>query len=173
MTPPDDDPGARAPALLRALARLEIALVGVLLVVSLSITLYAIVARNLGHSTGDWALKLPELLLVWMTFFGMGALVTEHGHVRADMFVQRVSPRWQRWAHTLSSLVTAGVLGLILAGAWSIVRTQIDIGATDEELFDVPTAVTLGGLPIGLAVTLAHLLADLAVIWRPQRPDGA
>jgi TRAP-type C4-dicarboxylate transport system permease small subunit len=163
-----DTTSGRAPGAVRWLARAEVAVVGGILIISLLITLYAIVARNLGHSTGDWALKLPELMLVWMTFLGMGALVTEHGHVAADMFLMRFSPRWQRIALTCSALITTAVLAIILAGAVSIVRTQIEIGATDEELFEIPTAIVLAGLPLGLAITILHLLADIYTIWRPS-----
>ncbi len=165
--------GGRAPAAVRWIARAEIALVGAILIVSLLITLYAIIARNLGYSTGDWTLKLPELMLVWMTFLGMGALVTEHGHVAADMFLQRFSPRWQRAALTVTALISAAVLGLIVAGAVSIVRQQIDIGATDDELLGVPTAVVLAGLPLGLGITIVHLLVEIYAIWRqaPARPS--
>jgi C4-dicarboxylate transporter DctQ subunit len=164
--------GGREPAAAVWLARAEIAVVGAILVISLLITLYAIVARNLGHSTGDWALKLPELMLVWMTFLGMGALVTEHGHVAADMFVQRFSPRGQRVAHTIAAIVTCAVLALILVGAVSIVHQQIEIGATDEELFEVPSAIVLAGLPLGLALTILHLVAHIYAIWRPG-PEAA
>jgi TRAP-type C4-dicarboxylate transport system permease small subunit len=167
MQPGHDD--GRTPAVVRWFARAEIVLVGTILLVSLLITLYAIIARNLGHSTGDWTLKLPELLLVWMTFLGMGALVTEHGHVAADMFLLRFSPRWQRISHTASATVTAAVLALILVGAVSIVRSQIEIGATDEELWDIPTAIVLAGLPVGLAITILHLVAEIWVIWRPAK----
>jgi TRAP-type C4-dicarboxylate transport system permease small subunit len=168
-----DHNGGRAPAAVRWIARAEVALVGAILLISLLITLYAIFARNMGHSTGDWALKLPELLLVWMTFLGMGALVTERGHVAADMFVARMPANWQRWCRTASAVLSAVVLAFILAGAVSIVRTQIDIGATDEELFNVPTAITLAGLPFGLAVTVLHLLVELFAIWRPAEEKAA
>ncbi len=161
--------GGRAPAAVRWIARAEVALVGSILIVSLLITLYAIIARNLGHSTGDWTLKLPEVMLVWMTFLGMGALVTEHGHVAADMFLMRFSPRWQRIALTASATITAAVLALILVGAISILRQQIDIGATDEELFDIPTAIVLAGLPLGLGITILHLLVEIYAIWRPVK----
>lgn len=167
MTPGHD--GGRTPAVVRWFAHAEIALVGSILVVSLLITLYAIVVRNLGQSTGDWTLKLPELLLVWMTFLGMGALVTEQGHVAADMFLRQFSPRWQRIARTASSAITAAVLIVILVGAVSIVRNQIAIGATDEELFEVPTSIILAGLPLGLTITLLHLAAEIYAIWRPAK----
>ncbi len=159
--------GAPTPLFLLRMAKVEIALVGVVLVASLLITLYAIVARNLGQSTGDWALKLPELMLVWMTFLGMGALVTERGHVAADMFVARMAPPMQRICQTASAVISSAVLGLILVGAVSIVLTQLNIGATDEELFQIPTAYLFAGLPLGLAVTIIHLLGELVIVWRP------
>ena len=162
--------GGGAPPALRWIAKAEVALVSVILLASFLITLDTIVERNLGRSTGDWSLKLPELMLIWMTFLGMGALVTEHGHVAADMVLRRFSPRWQRIAQTLSAAVTSLVLALILAGAFSIARQQVEIGATDDELWDIPTAYLLSILPIGLALTILHLLAEIFVIWR--RPRG-
>lgn len=159
--------GGRLAAVMRRLARLEIAAVGAILLISLLITLYAIIARNLGYSTGDWTLQLPELLLVWMTFLGMGALVTERGHIAADMVLNMFTPRWRRIAQTVSVLVTVAVLGLILAGAVTIVGMQIDIGATDDELFGLPTAVTLGGLPVCLGIAILHLVMEIVAIWRP------
>ncbi len=158
--------GAGAPAALRWIAKAEVTIVSAILVVSLVITLVTIVERNLGHSTGDWSLKLPELMLVWMTFLGMGALVTEHGHVAADMVLRMFSPRWQRISETASAIVTSLVLALILAGAISIAKQQLDIGATDDELWDIPTAYLLSILPIGLAMTILHLLAEIYVVWR-------
>jgi TRAP-type C4-dicarboxylate transport system permease small subunit len=164
--------GGPAPAAVRWIARAEVALVGTILLVSLLITLYAIIARNLGYSTGDWALKLPEIMLVWMTFIGMGALVTEHGHVAADMFLMRFPPRWKRIAQIASAVISAAVLGLIVVGAVSIVLQQIDIGATDEELFDIPTAYILSVQPLGLTIAIMHLLVELYAIWRPAKADA-
>jgi len=158
------------PAVLRWVSTAEVAVVSVILLASFVITLVTIVERNLGHSTGDWSLKLPELMLIWMTFLGMGALVTEHGHVAADMVLRRFSPRWQRIAETASAVVTSLVLALILAGAISIAKQQIDVGATDDDLWEIPTAYLLSVLPIGLALTILHLLAEIWVIWR--RPPG-
>ncbi len=160
------DAGAEAPAFLRWLARAEIVVVGAILLVSLGLTLVTIVERNLGHSTGDWSLKLPELMLGWMTYIGMGALVTERGHVAADMFLRRFPARLQRWAEVLADGVTIVVLALIIAGAVSIVKQQLEIRTTDEELGDFPTWILLSVLPVGLALTVLHLLGDIYVVLR-------
>jgi TRAP-type C4-dicarboxylate transport system permease small subunit len=164
------DEGGHAPAFARWLAGAEVAVVSAILVASLALTLVTIVARNVGVSTGDWSLKLPELMLVWMTFIGMGALVTEHGHVAADMLLRRLPPRGQRIAETVSCVVITLVLVLILAGAVSIVRQQLEIGATDDDLWEVPTAWLASVLPFGIALTILHLVAEVFAIWRPRRP---
>lgn len=162
-----------APPALRWLAKAEIALVSAILLASFVITLDTIIERNLGRSTGDWSLKLPELMLIWVTFLGMGALVTEHGHVAADMVLRRFSPRWQRIAETISATITALVLALILAGAISIVRQQVDIGATDDDLNNIPTAYLLSIMPLGIAITIVHLIAEIYVVWRRPAADAA
>ena len=168
MEPVQD--GGGAPTAVRWLAKGEIAVAGLLLLAALGITLVTIVERNLGHSTGDWSLKLPEMILVWLTFLGMGGLVTERGHVAADMFLRRFPACGQKIAETLSALITVAVLGLILWGAASIVMQQLDIGATDEELWDVPEWIFLSVLPVGLGLTILHLLVEVYVIWRPGKP---
>ena len=166
MESPHDGGGGAAPAVVRWVARVEIAISGLLLLAALGITLVTIVERNLGHSTGDWSLKLPELALAWITFLGMGGLVTERGHVAADMFLRKLPPRGQRVAQSLASIIAAGVLAVILAGAISILRQQMEIGGTDEELWDVPEWILIAVLPLGLGITILHLLVEVWVVWR-------
>lgn len=163
------DVGGDAPAVVRWMAKIEVGLGAVLMLAALAVTITTIVERNLGHSTGEWSLKLPELMLMWLTFLGMGALVTEHGHVAADMVLRRMPPRGQQVSETLSALITAIVLAVILWGAISIVSQQMDINATDDDLWDVPEAALLSMLPIGLGLTILHLLVEIWIIWRPGR----
>jgi TRAP-type C4-dicarboxylate transport system permease small subunit len=164
--------GGGIPAAVRWMVAIEVGLAGVLLLGALGVTLATIVERNLGHSTGEWSLKIPELMLMWLTFIGMGALVTEHGHVSADMVLRRMPPRAQQVAETVSALIVAVVLAFILWGAASIVIQQMQIDATDEDLWDVPQAALLSVLPVGLAITILHLLVETWLIWRPGRRDA-
>lgn len=146
----------------RRMAGIGIGVVSVTLLVSLAITLFTIVSRNLGYSTDDWVLRLPEVMLGWMTFLGMGALVAEGGHVAADMFITLASRGAQKVAHAVWSLVAAGILALIMAGAVSIVLQTYDIGQTNAEIFDLPQWLILLPLPVGLAITIVHLLIEVA-----------
>lgn len=168
-----DDGGGAAPVVVRWLAKGEIAVAGLLLLAALGITLATIVERNLGHSTGDWSLKLPELILAWLTFLGMGGLVTERGHVAADMFLRLFPPRGQRVAESLSMLIAAIVLGVLLAGAVAILRQQMEMGGTDEELWDIPEWIFIAVLPAGLGLTILHMIVEVWVIWRPGHAPAA
>jgi TRAP-type C4-dicarboxylate transport system permease small subunit len=165
--------GGGVSAAFRWIARVEIAAAGLMLLAALGITLVTIVERNLGHSTGDWSLKLPELLLAWITFLGMGGLVTERGHVAADMFLRQFPPRGQRIGESLSAVIAAIVLAVILAGAITILRQQMEFGGTDEELWDIPEWILIAVLPVGLGITILHLMVELWVIWLPGRAAPA
>lgn len=161
-----DDPSAGQPAFVKRLARVEIAVVALMLLLAFAITVYAIAIRNLGASTGDWTLKLPEILLVWITFVGAAPLVAERGHVTADLVGERLPPRVRAVVETVSHLVIVGVLAFIVYGAWQIVTETYSIEETDPELFDWPRWIFLIGLPLGFALTVLHLLLDLGRVWR-------
>ncbi len=148
------------------IASVFVGLVGVILLISLVITIYTIVARNTGYSTGDWVLKLPESMLAWMTFLGMGALVAEGGHVAADMFITLASRNIQRVAHVTWTLITAAVLALILVGSASIVLQTYQIGETNTEVFGMQEWIILLPLPVGLGIAILHLLAEAVAGWR-------
>ena len=60
--------GGNAPAFVRWMARIEVGIASVLLLAALVVTIVTIVERNIGGSTGEWSLKLPELGLMWLTF---------------------------------------------------------------------------------------------------------
>ena len=64
------DVGGDAPAVVRWMAKIEVGLGAVLMLAALAVTITTIVERNLGHSTGEWSLKLPELMLMWLTLQG-------------------------------------------------------------------------------------------------------
>ena len=143
------------------LARVELVLVALMLLVALLITAYAIVARNAGFSTGDWALSLPEVLLVWMTFLGVGALVTRRTHVAADFVVEQLPPTLRRAARVLVALVSIGVLAVLAWGGFQVVVQLRGAGLVDSEVFSLPKAAEVAVIPLGLGLCILHLLADI------------
>lgn len=142
---------------LRWLARIELAAVSLMLVSALLISAYSIVFRNLGYSTGDWALTLPEVLLVWMTFIGCGSLVTRGEHVAADFLVTLIPQSLQKWV----SFATLGIAFVsllpVLWGSCFIVERLWSVGVRNSELLNVPQAVLTAAIPLGLGLCLLHM----------------
>jgi TRAP-type C4-dicarboxylate transport system permease small subunit len=156
-------------ALLRAsstvaewLARAELVLVALMLLVALLITAYAIVARNAGLSTGDWALSLPEVLLVWMTVLAAGALVTRRTHVAADFIVERLPPVVRRALRVLLALGAIGVLAVLAWGGFHVAMQLRSAGLVDSEVFNLPKAAEVAVIPLGLGLCILHLLVEIA-----------
>ena len=155
------------------LARIELALVALMLLAALLITAYAIVARNAGYSTGDWALSLPEVLLVWMTFLAVGALVTRREHVAADFLVKQLPPRLERTVHVLVALTSIGVLAVLVWGGWMVTLRLHQAGLTDSEVFNLSKAAEVSVIPLGLGLCIVHLLADIIrVLWAPALSEN-
>lgn len=155
-------------ALLRAtssavewLARVEMILVALMLLVALLITAYAIIARNAGFSTGDWALSLPEVLLVWMTFLAVGALVTRRAHVTADFLVDQLPPALRRALRVLLALGAIGVLAVLAWGGIEVVMQLRGAGLVDSEVFNLPKAAEVAVIPLGLGLCILHLLVEI------------
>lgn len=147
---------------MRWLARLELTAVSLMLAMALSMSAYSIVARNLGYSTADWLLTLPEILLVWMTFLGCGALVTRNEHVAAD-FLLILLPRRVRVAAGLAMLgLAAAALVPVVLGSTTIVIQMWKVGVRNSELLDLPQALFYAAIPVGLGLTVVHIFGRMA-----------
>lgn len=158
---------------LRWLARLELAAVAVMLLAALSISAYSIVFRNLGYSTGDWALTLPEVLLVWMTFIGCGALVTRNEHVTADFLLIALPRRLRRIVSAAVLVVAFLTLVPVVWGSWLIVLRMWDIGVGNGQLLNAPQALLYAAIPIGCGLALFHIFGKFAELLTDQNPgDG-
>jgi len=158
-------------AVLRWLARIELAAVSLMLVAALLISAYSIVFRNLGYSTGDWALTLPEVLLVWMTFIGCGSLVTRNEHVAADFLVMLFPRSLQKWVNF--AVLGIAFISLLPAfwGSWFIVERLWNIGMRNSELLNVPQAVLSAAIPLGVGLCLLHIIGKCLELLMAS-PDG-
>lgn len=156
---------------LRWLAWVELAAVSLMLIAALLISGYSIVFRNLGFSTGDWALTLPEVLLVWMTFIGCGALVTRDEHVTADFLIVALPRKSRAIVRVLVYLVAFVTIIPVLWGSCLIVARMWQVGVKNGQLLDVPQALLYAAVPIGCGLCLLHILGKIAELLtgRAQR----
>ena len=56
-----------------------------------------------------WVVEFSEYALLWIAFLSGAWILREEGHVRVEMLTELLSPRWQRWMHSATSLLGAAV----------------------------------------------------------------
>ena len=71
----------------RLLARLELAIGAVLLLVITGLVFSAAVMRFLGHPL-IWSVDMAQLLLIWLCFFGATRAMRERAHLGVDLVVR-------------------------------------------------------------------------------------
>ncbi|HEX5463968.1 MAG TPA: TRAP transporter small permease [Burkholderiales bacterium] len=146
------------------LAKVEMSIVVVILILTVCTSIYTIISRNSGHSTEEWVLKGPELALVWMTFLGTAALITWDEHVTADFVLTRLPPMARRVVEVIFWLATLAVAIYVLAGSINVVEQGAAGGQKIYEFFNLPIQYGQGILPVGSALWIVHILAKLAEI---------
>ncbi|MGH8600827.1 MAG: TRAP transporter small permease [Burkholderiales bacterium] len=145
------------------LAKVEMSIVVVILILTVCTSIYTIISRNTGHSTEEWVLKGPELALVWMTFLGTAALITWDEHVTADFVLTRLPPMARRVVETIFWLAMLAVSIYVLAGSINVVEQGAAGGQKIYEFFNLPIQYGQGILPVGAALWIVHILAKLVV----------
>jgi TRAP-type C4-dicarboxylate transport system permease small subunit len=144
------------------LAKVEMSIVVVILILTVCTSIYTIISRNSGHSTEEWVLKGPELALVWMTFLGTAALITWDDHVTADFVLLRMPPMMRRVVEFIFFLIMLAIAIYVLIGSINVVEQGAAGGQRIYEFFYIPIQYGQGILPVGAALWIVHILAKLA-----------
>jgi TRAP-type C4-dicarboxylate transport system permease small subunit len=153
------------------LAKVEMGVVVVILILTVCTSIYTIISRNSGHSTEEWVLKGPELALVWMTFLGTAALITWDDHVTADFVLLRLPSMVRRVVEVIFLLAMLAVAIYVLVGSIIVVEQGAAGGQRIYELFYIPIQYGQGILPVGAALWIVHILAKLVELVCGVAPE--
>jgi TRAP-type C4-dicarboxylate transport system permease small subunit len=105
-----------------------------------------------------WVIEFCELMMVWVTFFGAAAATRRGAHMAVTELVDLAPGRAKRWIDAVIQLVVVAVLGLLAAYGWRIVQASWGNVLT---VLDWPMAWQYMALPVGAALTMVFVLADL------------
>ena len=114
--------------------------------------------------------EASRLLMVYMCFFGMYALLRRDGHVSVDVVMLLASPRAQRVLRGLIGLLTVVVMGFLAWASWRLVGFSAGTGQRSTTLpvpryfFFLPIAL---GASLGIISGLETLLRALTNTLRP------
>jgi TRAP-type transport system small permease protein len=79
--------------------------------------LIQIILRNFFSTGIIGGAEMVRHLVLWIAFFGAAMAAREVKHIRIDVALRILAPRWRLLAEALTGLFTAGVCGILMYAA--------------------------------------------------------
>ncbi len=125
-----------------------------------------VLMRYLVHSPQPYAQELIEWSLVYITFFCTAWVLIRERHVRVDILISRLHPRWQRILSIIGSFLSAGVcLVIALFGSW-LVWDLTKRNIHEATVLSPPKWVTLWVIPAGFFMLFIQFLRQAVKNWK-------
>jgi TRAP-type transport system small permease protein len=128
-----------------------------------------VVLRYVIGSSMEWTDEISRLLLVWMTFSGIGLVIREKKEIFAQVFSQKLSSRAKNlWSFLIDLLVFAFNLFLVIYG---IQMTHFSWDIRSESL-ELPFSYFYVSIPFGALLALFYLGQRIRKNWAGQGGRG-
>lgn len=136
---------------------------------SFLVLILEVFSRYVFHSSLEWSDEIARLLLIWITFTGMGMAILEKKEIFVRTFRQKLSPKVKDlWHLSLNLLGMAFNIFLILFG---LQMTQFSWGMQTESL-ELPFSFFYAAIPAGSIISLFYLSQRIREICRkPGRKE--
>ena len=136
-----------------------------LVMASFVVIMAEVVIRYVFGSSLEWTDEISRLLLVWMTFTGIGLVILERKEIFAQVFSQKVSARAKNlWSFFIDLLVFAFNLFLIIYG---IQMTHFSWDMRSESL-ELPFSFFYVSIPLGALLAVFYLGQRIRKNWAGQ-----
>ncbi len=133
-----------------------------LVMASFVVLMTEVVFRYVIGSSMEWTDEISRLLLVWMTFTGIGLVILERKEIFAQVFRQRLSARAKNlWSFFIDLLVFAFNLFLIIYG---IQMTHFSWDMRSESL-ELPFSYFYVSIPLGALLAVFYLAQRIRKYW--------
>ena len=118
---------------------------------ALFITFDVLARKFLGFSSQSTT-ELSGYMLGVCIAWGLAGALEARTHVRIDILIQKVPPRWRGYLHWLALASLVVFAGFLLYGAWHTTMESWDFKATDNSLLKTPLVIPQGLWLIGIGV---------------------
>ena len=136
-----------------------LALLGALvLVFTMLIVDYEVVARYLLNRPTAWMLEVVEYALLYLCFLGATWVLKEEGHIKMDLVLNRLNPRVQVWLNIITSFI--GVI-ICLVITWYGVKVTWGLyqsGQYYAAFLKPPKYIIVGIVPVGCFLLFIQFL---------------
>jgi len=143
---------SRANRLIDALARGMNRCAGWLFVLCALFVTFDVLARKFLGFSSQSTTELSGYMLGVGIAWGLAGALDARTHVRIDILIQKVPPRWRGYLHWLALASLAVFAGFLAYGAWHTTMESWDFKATDNSLLKTPLIIPQGLWLIGIGV---------------------
>jgi C4-dicarboxylate transporter, DctQ subunit len=151
--------------------RVERTLVGLLGLGAMAIGLWQVVGRYVDPTHAiSYAEEVIVYLVIWAIMIVASQLVRTDGHVRPDLVLRLLPPRWVRRVEMFNCLVAIVFTGALVWYGWEIVDTSVLIDERSASDLQFPMWLYYLALPVGgglMAVRYVMRLVRYAFFFDP------
>lgn len=159
--------------LLRRINEWLAVLAGGLLLLSVLVTLYDVVARQLGHSIGGTD-ELSGYAMAIATSWGMSYTLTSLSHVRIDLLRTRCQPLWRSLLDVIAMLALAGTAAIVAYRVWPVLAKSIENNSTANTTLEtplwIPQSLWMAGW-LWFAISAIFMLTMVLTLFATQQFD--
>jgi C4-dicarboxylate transporter DctQ subunit len=146
-------------------ARLEEALVAVLMAAMTCVTFAQVIARYVFNYSFVWALELNTVLFAWLIFVGMSYGVRVGAHIGIDALVKSLGPTAARVTAGVAAVLCLAYALILTVGGWIYLQKMYTIGIQMQDL-PMPQWVPRLVLPLGFALLAFRFVQVLLNVVR-------
>ena len=150
-------------SLIKYLEKVETALIsmsGLTVLLAMVLVVFDAVVRKLAFSVPG-LYETSELFMVGIVFLGAGYVMARGRHIRVDLFVDRLNPRWRRYVEIVVLAMVVIAFTLVLWRSGDAAYTAWHIGEARSGLIKYPVWPAKVLVPIGISVLWLRLVVDL------------
>jgi TRAP-type C4-dicarboxylate transport system permease small subunit len=130
----------------------------ILVMASFLILIAEVFLRYVIGSSMEGTDEISRLLLVWMTFTGIGLVILERKEIFAQVFTQKLSPQARKnWSRFIDLLVLAFNIFLVIFG---LQMTHFSWDTKTESL-ELPFSFFYFSIPLGAILAVYYLIRRL------------
>jgi len=141
-------------------------LAGILLWGQMVIVNIEIVSRYLGRPT-TWVAEISSILILWIPFMIGGWVLRKEAHVKMDLLIERLSPRFRALINFVTSLI--GVIVMFIVTVAGFLTTLYWIGNKTPTMLMLPRSPIIAIIFVGsLLFTIQFFIRALENLnqWR-------
>lgn len=143
---------SRANRLIDVLARGMNRCAGWLFVLCALFVTFDVLARKFLGFSSQSTTELSGYMLGVGIAWGLAGALEARTHVRIDILIQKVPPRWRGYLHWLALASLVVFAGFLAYGAWHTTMESWDFKATDNSLLKTPLVIPQGLWLFGIGV---------------------